>query len=74
MENASKYQIESNVNNLAKIRNFVRKSISGLGMTKETILDIVLAVDEAATNIITHGYKDETGMINIEVSTSIVIK
>jgi serine/threonine-protein kinase RsbW len=38
-------------------------------MYKETMLDIILAVDEAATNIIIHDYKEETGLINIEVRT-----
>ena len=68
MEIISKYQVESNVDNLAKIRNFVRRSISGLGMTKESIYDLVLAVDEAVTNIMVHGYKEKPGMINIEIS------
>ena len=68
METISKFQVESNVKNLAKIRNFVRKSSYGLGITEEASDDVILAVDEAATNIIIHGYKEEQGMIDIEIS------
>lgn len=38
-----------------------------LGVDAATIPDVVLAVDEAATNIILHGYQGQEGIIEIEV-------
>lgn len=67
MDPISKLRVEANVKNLVKIRNFVEQSTSGLGVPQETIDDVILAVDEAATNIILHGYKGRPGMIEIEV-------
>ena len=67
MNAASKLRIESDVNNLAKIRNFIRQSISKPGVDEEVVDDVILAVDEAATNIMLHGYKSHSGMIEIDV-------
>jgi len=67
MDPISRMRVEANVKNLTKIRNFVGQSTSGLGITQDTVDDIVLAVDEAATNIILHGYKEGPGMIEIEL-------
>ena len=60
-------RIAANVNKLSRIRRFVQQSISQLEITKEEIDDIVLSVDEAATNIILHGYRGEPGVIEISV-------
>lgn len=67
MDSVSRLCIEANVKNLAKIRNFIQQSTSTLGVSQGKIDDIVLAIDEAVTNIIVHGYKDQQGMIEIEV-------
>jgi len=67
MDPISRMRVEANVKNLTKIRNFVGQSTSGLGITQDTVDDIVLAVDEAATNIILHGYKERPGMLEIEL-------
>lgn len=68
MNPSSRIQIEADVKNLVKIRSFVQQSVSELGVIQEEIDDVILAVDEAATNIILHGYKEEPGMLEIEVS------
>ena len=77
MDPGSSLHIEANVNNLAKIRKFVQQATSALGVTQDTINDIILAVEEAAANIIIHGYKNQPGMIKIVVrkeSDSIFIR
>jgi anti-sigma regulatory factor (Ser/Thr protein kinase) len=51
---------------LARIRDFVTDSAVALGVTEKFLDDLRLAVDEAVTNIIVHGYKG-AGSINIEV-------
>ena len=67
MHPVSQLHVDADVANLVKIREFVQQSTSAQGVTQEIIDDIVLAVDEAVTNIIVHGYKDQPGIIEIEV-------
>jgi serine/threonine-protein kinase RsbW len=52
---------------LATIRRFVEITAGALPVNPEVIADMVLAVDEAATNIILHGYRDRPGEIRVEV-------
>jgi serine/threonine-protein kinase RsbW len=66
---------------LAESRSFLREHCAGLpGMNDEVLYDLQLAVDEACTNIIAHGYAgmdpgsiilqidDEPGVITIQVT------
>jgi serine/threonine-protein kinase RsbW len=44
---------------LQEFRDFIKEHCSSVpGVTDETLYDIQLAVDEACTNIISHGYAD----------------
>ena len=44
---------------LSDFRNFIRQHCTGIpGINEEMIYDLQLAVDEACTNIISHGYAD----------------
>lgn len=52
---------------LASIRDFVRSQAIAGGASPDEIDDLIQAVDEAATNIIVHGYGDKAGMIEIEI-------
>jgi len=64
-----KLTVNSTTNNLSTIRDFVKKLSSQVGFDEETVNKIVLATDEACTNIIKHAYKySESGKININVS------
>ncbi len=49
--------VQSKTNNLSTIRDFVYAAALDVGFTKEVIDNIILAVDEACTNIIKHAYK-----------------
>jgi len=49
--------VKSTTDNLALIREFTRNSAADCGFSDETIGKIILAVDEACTNIIKHAYK-----------------
>jgi len=52
---------------LAAIRDFVALQAGSVAnATQEEIQDLVQAVDEAATNIVIHGYRDGPGTIEIE--------
>jgi serine/threonine-protein kinase RsbW len=52
-----KLEIMSRTENLAHIREFINSAAAEVGLSQETIDNIILAVDEACTNIIKHAYK-----------------
>src|SRR5688572_22699466 len=44
---------------LSDFREFIKKQFAGIsGVTNEILYDVQLAVDEACSNIISHGYAD----------------
>lgn len=49
--------VKSTTDNLALIREFTKSSAEEIGFSDEVAGKIVLAVDEACTNIIKHAYK-----------------
>jgi serine/threonine-protein kinase RsbW len=59
--------IDADVQYLALIRYFVEETATALGVDPAAISAIQLAVDEAATNIIIHGYQNQGGNLEIEV-------
>jgi serine/threonine-protein kinase RsbW len=52
-----KLQVKSKTENLSVIRDFVSRSATEAGFASDVIENIILAVDEACTNIIKHAYK-----------------
>jgi serine/threonine-protein kinase RsbW len=60
-------QIAAERKNLSTIRNFVAEKAQTAGANPEEIDSLIQAVDEAATNIIVHGYMDGAGFIEIDV-------
>ncbi len=60
-------RIAAHADNQAHIRQFVREAAAALGAGPQTICSLELAVDEAACNVITHGYRGRPGMIDVEV-------
>lgn len=50
-------KVKSKTENLSEIRDFVSANAHQAGISSETIDNIILAVDEACTNIIKHAYK-----------------
>ncbi len=53
---------------LAEMRQFIEKAGQELGGDGETIADLIIAANEATTNIIVHGYGENSGEIEIVVS------
>lgn len=49
--------VKSRTENLSAIREFISDNAKQAGIQKESVDDIILAVDEACTNIIKHAYK-----------------
>jgi serine/threonine-protein kinase RsbW len=59
--------VDADLNNLATIRQFVRRVATAAGLDRASADDLVLAVDEAVANIITHGYgKNGSSPIEVE--------
>lgn len=68
MTTNSVLHIAAELKNLAAIRRFVADTATALGVDRTTIHRLELAVDEVATNIIRHGYQEQPGTIEIELS------
>lgn len=49
--------VNSTTDNLAQVREFTKSAAEESGFSEETVGKIILAVDEACTNIIKHAYK-----------------
>jgi serine/threonine-protein kinase RsbW len=61
-------KVRADLGQLRRIREFVTDSASALGAESTSFDDLRLAVDEAVTNIITHGYGGG-GDIELELSS-----
>ena len=55
--NSNELRVSSKTENLSEIRDFVSENAQSAGIPLTTVENIVLAVDEACTNIIKHAYK-----------------
>ena len=67
MELKSSFQISAELKNLALIRDFVQETATALAADPVMLFNVVLAVNEVATNIMIHGYQGQPGLIEIEV-------
>ena len=60
--------VKSTTANLSKIREFMKETAHECGFSDDVIGKIILAVDEACTNIIKHAYKySPNGNIHISI-------
>lgn len=64
----ARLQIKADLAELVQVRQFVEETADTLINDPQIISDIVLAVDEAVTNIIRHGYQHQAGNIEITIS------
>lgn len=65
------------VDKLREVRRFVESSARALGVNETAVSDLVLAVDEAFTNIIVHGYKNQPGSVEISIDadgTALIVR
>jgi anti-sigma regulatory factor (Ser/Thr protein kinase) len=60
-------QINAQLSDLDRIRDFVREKARALAVDSGDIYDLLLVVTEMVTNIIHHGYRDQPGPIEIEI-------
>lgn len=52
---------------LAAVRRFVEEAAIALHGDADVVAELVLAVNEAVTNVLLHGYRGQPGLINIGV-------
>lgn len=67
--NEDKLIVKSSTTNLITIRKFINNKAQSFGFPSNEVEDIVLAVDEACTNIIEHSYHSKPNF-DIEISVS----
>jgi anti-sigma regulatory factor (Ser/Thr protein kinase) len=68
METTASLQIIAELKHLGQLRQFVQQTVKALGADPDTTFDMIMAVNEMATNIIIHGYQGQPGLIEVEVS------
>jgi serine/threonine-protein kinase RsbW len=61
-------RIEADLERLADLREFVRTQARAGSAPIDCLDDLVQAVDEAATNVITHGYRGAHGWIDVDIA------
>ena len=59
--------LEASLDDLATIREFIDSACGSYNIDSDIISDIRLAVDEAVTNVIEHGYGGSSGALEIRV-------
>ena len=57
--------IGSDIAEIPEVSAWLEEVMRGSGFTEEAILDTQLAVEEAITNVIVHGYKEPGGEVEI---------
>jgi anti-sigma regulatory factor (Ser/Thr protein kinase) len=67
MDNESAITVEAKFENLAVIRRFIEQNVELVTDDQDVNYDIVFAVNELATNIIVHGYKNQPGQIEVKM-------
>ena len=61
--------LKSSTDNLSAIRDFVKSTALQVGFSKDVSGNIILAVDEAVTNVIKHAYNySDAGKILVSIS------
>lgn len=60
-------RVTAAVSNLPAVRDFVHAGAVACGLGLEAVDGMVLAVDEAVTNVIVHGYAGRDGAIDIDI-------
>jgi len=60
-------EIEPSVDHLGRVRDFVESQLQAIGFSPDATGDLVLAVDEAVSNVVEHGFRGRAGTIAVEV-------
>lgn len=69
---AASLRVSAVLENLRTVRRFVEEQARQAGFEGQRLDDLVLAVDEAVTNIVMHGYKDRDNRASAIVEVEVV--
>ena len=62
--------VNASLENLRKIRKYIDSSGARLGVSETALGDLRLVVDEAVTNVVIHGYGDDSdGMVEVHMES-----
>ena len=67
MDGGSTLQVAAELSELEMVRRFVEQQCTALRIDPSVVYDLLLAVEEIATNIIVHGYRRQPGTIDVVV-------
>lgn len=68
MSNVHCLEIEASLDNLGRVRDFIEEASQQSGLNPDKTGELLLAIDEAVSNIIMHGFKSAAkGCIELEV-------
>lgn len=65
-------EIKADLDNLGQVRDFIGASLDSSGFSSDSAGEFLLAIDEAVSNIIMHGFKSDKnndGRIEVEIKT-----
>jgi len=62
--------VKASLENLQEIRSYIDKVGASLGICESALEDLRLAVDEAVTNVVIHGYGDLEGNVDIHMEAN----
>jgi serine/threonine-protein kinase RsbW len=68
VESKAVLRIDARLESLSSIRRFVQEAGMARDAGPAALRQMLLAVDEASTNIIVHGYRGQDGTIEVEVA------
>ncbi len=69
MGTANSLEIKADLDNLGQVRDFIESNMEETGLSRECAGEFLLAIDEAVSNIIMHGFKSKPdGDIELEVA------
>ena len=61
--------VPASLDRIAEVRAFVRAAAAAVGGSPEAVADAVQAIDEAATNVVVHGYAGTPGELEVRVTS-----
>lgn len=64
------FSTDASLENLHEARAFINRTGEELGVDQAALADLCLAVDEAVTNVVLHGYAGKGGPVEIEMESS----